>query len=161
MTRVNLVNPKVLVRQHLIAEYKEAPRIFALVRDAQARGECPVAVRKATTELYTLNKGHCRFFYPRLAWLTRRYLSLIAEMQRRGYQPSFTAPPEWTEIIDWGWYGDWEPTAACQLLNVERINLRLRGMGLDEAQLVLVQGQWQQQGTPPHDHQHPASRSSV
>ena len=150
MTRINLVKPELLVRQHLVAEFRELPRIFALVRDAQARGECPVAVRAATTELYTLGKGHCRFFYPRLAWLTRRYLSLVAEMQRRGYQPSFTAPPEWTAAVDGGWYGEWEPSPACVLLNVERINLRLRGMGLDAAQLVLVHGAWQQRGTPPN-----------
>jgi deoxyribonuclease (pyrimidine dimer) len=132
-----LVDPALLVRQHLHAEYRELPRIFALVRDAQARGEDPTTVRVATTELYTLGKGHCRFFYPRLAWLTERYLLLVAEMQRRGYQPSFTAPPDWTKAIAPGWYGQWQPTPACVALNVARINVRLVGMGMADQQIRL------------------------
>jgi hypothetical protein len=155
MTRINLVDPRLLVRQHLIAEYRELPRIYALVRDAQARAECPANVRFITTELYTLGAGHCRFFYPRLGWLTDRYLSLIAEMRRRGHVASFDGPPDWTAVIDRRWYGQWQPSAACVALNVDRINTRLRGMGLDASQLVLVQGAYQQRGTPADGNLHP------
>jgi hypothetical protein len=151
MTRINLVDPKLLVQQHLIAEYKELPRVFSLVRDAIARGEEPAVVRAKATPLYTLNKGHCRFFYTRLGWLTDRYLSLVAEMYARGYKPNFPEPPKWTQSIHRDWYGHWEPTPACVALNVERINLRLVGMGLDTAQMVLVNGVYQQQGTQPND----------
>ena len=41
MTRINCVPPSELTVQHLVAEYRELPRIFALVRAAIARGERP------------------------------------------------------------------------------------------------------------------------
>jgi deoxyribonuclease (pyrimidine dimer) len=41
MTRINVVPPRELTRQHLIAEYRELPRVFGLVKKAAARGERP------------------------------------------------------------------------------------------------------------------------
>ena len=32
MTRINLINPEKLTDQHLLAEYRELPRIFWIVR---------------------------------------------------------------------------------------------------------------------------------
>lgn len=137
MTRINLVDPKVLVRQHLVAEYRELPRIYALVRDAMARGETVEQARAKSALTYTLGTGHCRFFYARLGWLTDRFLALVQEMQARGYNPVHTTIPDWTSGIPSAWFGRWEPTPACVALNVERINLRLVGMGLPQAQIRL------------------------
>jgi hypothetical protein len=154
VTRINLVAPSLLVRQHLIAEYRELPRIYALVRDAAARGETAELSGLRASPAYTLGTGHCRFFYTRLGWLTDRYAALRAEMQARGYVPAFDGPPGWAQGIGRAWWGAWTPTPACVALNVERINERLRGMGLDSSQLVLVEGVYRQQGTPPDDHHH-------
>lgn len=60
MTRINCIPPRELSREHLIAEYRELPRIFALVRAAIARGESPDDPRNPTS--YTLGAGHVRFF---------------------------------------------------------------------------------------------------
>lgn len=130
MTRINLVDPKLLVRQHLVAEYRELPRIYSLVRLRIAAGETVERARTLSPPNYTLGTGHCRFFYPRLGWLTRRFHLLVQEMRNRGYNPTHTSPPEWVGTIPRDWYGDWEPTPACVAINVERINRRLLGMGL-------------------------------
>lgn len=118
MTRINCVPPAELCGKHLVAEYRELPRVFALVRAALGRQEQPASVDR-----YTLGKGHVRFFYARLAWLARRQAELIAEMLRRGYSPSYGAPtldgfpPEWC--------GDWEPDDEALELNRERIAARM------------------------------------
>lgn len=87
MTRINCVPPAELCGKHLVAEYRELPRVFALVRAAIARRE-----RFVHVDRYTLGKGHVRFFYTRLAWLAGRQAALIAEMVHRGYSPSFRPP---------------------------------------------------------------------
>lgn len=118
MTRINCVPPAELCGKHLVAEYRELPRVFALARAAIARRERPVHVDR-----YTLGKGHVRFFYTRLKWLAGRQAALIAEMVRRGYSPSFGPPaldgfpPEWC--------GDWEPDAEALAVNRERIAARM------------------------------------
>lgn len=137
MTRINLVDPKLLVRQHLVAEYRELPRIYALVRSRIAAGETLAQAQALSPPAYTLGTGHCRFFYPRLGWLTHRFNALVTEMRARGYQPTHTRIPEFALDIPSGWHGQWEPTPACVALNVERINTRLRGMGLADQQIVL------------------------
>lgn len=123
MTRINCVPPAELCGKHLVAEYRELPRVFALVRAAIERRERPVRVDR-----YTLGKGHVRFFYTRLAWLAGRQAALIAEMVRRGYSPSFGPPsldgfpPEWC--------GDWDPDADALAVNRERIAARMpKGRG--------------------------------
>lgn len=104
MTRVNCVPPEELTRQHLIAEYRELPRIFGLVRAAIARGENPNDKRNPPT--YTLGTGHCRFFYNKLLYLKVRQMSLMEEMAERGYIVNFQPPSiaefgaEWCE--GWG-----------------------------------------------------------
>jgi hypothetical protein len=138
MTRINLVDPKLLHSKHLVAEYRELPRIYALVRSAISRGEDVGTARFLSSPTYTLGAGHCRFFYPRLGWLSDRYASLIEEMRKRGFQTNFQGPPDWAATeIGREWYGAWEPTPACVRLNVDRINERLRGMGLTESQIKL------------------------
>lgn len=119
MTRINCVPPTELTVKHLVAEYRELPRVFGLVRLAVARGEAPDDPRNPLA--YTLGKGHIRFFYCRLGYLTRRQQALVAEMQRRGYQPSFTETAQLLAGLPPEWCADWEPTAEALALNRARI----------------------------------------
>lgn len=119
MTRINCVPPSELSGPHLVAEYRELPRIFALVRAASARGETPDDPRNPLT--YVLGKGHVRFFYPRLAWLAERQAQLIAEMLSRGYKPTFTDPSELLLDIEVCWCGQWQPDSEALALNRARI----------------------------------------
>ncbi|RYD66589.1 MAG: endonuclease V [Verrucomicrobiaceae bacterium] len=122
MTRINVVVPTELSRQHLVAEYRELPRIFNLVRKAAERGEAPNLLEIPE---YTLGRGHVRFFYPRLTWLANRQDALVAEMLRRGYSPGFTTPMRLVHAdIPVGWWGDWSPTDDALSINRARIRER-------------------------------------
>ncbi|HYG46103.1 MAG TPA: pyrimidine dimer DNA glycosylase/endonuclease V [Bordetella sp.] len=116
MTRINCVPVQELTRQHLVAEYRELPRVFGLARKAWQRG--PVAGPPD----YTLGKGHLLFFYTRLGYLARRHGELVQEMQRRGYQPAFLAPlAEVHADLPPSLWGDWTPTAQALAVNRKRI----------------------------------------
>ena len=119
MTRINCIPVKRLSSKHLVAEYRELPRVFGLVRRAQRRGETPSI---GMADRYTMGKGHVRFFYARLRWLVRRYDELVREMRRRGYQPRYAEPR--TDDIAVTWFGDWSPTPADIETNMVRLRER-------------------------------------
>lgn len=120
MTRINCVPVEELSGAHLVAEYRELPRVFALVEKAAARGsfEQPGA--------YTLGRGHLLFFYTRLGYLARRHRELIDEMKRRGYKPAFSGVErsQFPAIPDTFWQ-DWSPTPEAMNLNRARIAQRM------------------------------------
>ena len=122
MTRINCVPVEELSREHLVAEYRELPRAFRLVRKAILRGERPDDRRNPPT--YRLGTGHVRFFYPRLGYLARRQADLVGEMRRRGYRPAHDDPASLLNGIPEGWRGDWEPDAAALSASRDRIRER-------------------------------------
>ncbi|UUV44824.1 endonuclease V [Rhodobacter phage RcRudolph] len=124
MTRINLVDPTELSRQHLVAEYRELPRIFALVRAAQSKGLRPSDLKAPTA--YVLGRGHMLFFYDKCMFLLRRQQSLIREMRSRGYNPNFAYPNDLITGLDQHWLGDYEPTDAALAINRARIKERTK-----------------------------------
>lgn len=122
MTRINCIDPELLSDRHLIAEYRELPRIFALVRNAQDRGENPTDKRNPMQ--YKLGAGHVRFFYPRLRWLLSRQKALVVECLRRGFKIQYTQPDGLIDGIAEEWLGDWCPTDVDKQINIARINQR-------------------------------------
>ncbi|CAM4155242.1 Endonuclease [Bordetella tumbae] len=119
MTRINCIPVQELSGPHLVAEYRELPRVFALAQKAAARGIT------SQPRAYTLGKGHLLFFYTRLDYLARRHADLIEEMRRRGYKPTFTGirREDYPTIPD-GFWENWEPTAEALRLNRQRIKER-------------------------------------
>lgn len=119
MTRINCVPVQELSGPHLVAEYRELPRVFALAAKAAARGKAPESAH------YTLGKGHLLFFYRRLAFLARRHGELVQEMRRRGYKPTFNGikREDFPAIPDDFW-NDWIPTDEALQLNRQRIEER-------------------------------------
>lgn len=122
MTRINVVPPAELCDQHLLAEYRELPRIFGLVERAVQRGERPDDPRNPMA--YTLGAGHCRFFYARLAYLSTRFRHLRDELERRGFRLQFTQPPPRGDIPD-EWWCSWAPDAQAVEVNRARIQERM------------------------------------
>jgi deoxyribonuclease (pyrimidine dimer) len=120
MTRINVVPPAELSRQHLVAEYRELPRIFNLVRAAIKRGERPCDPRNPPE--YTLGRGHVRFFYPRLGYLAKRQGQLVVEMQRRGYSPQFVTQD--LNDIPLEWFDGYTVTPQALAINRARIKDR-------------------------------------
>ncbi len=118
MTRINLVDPSTLHSKHLLAEYRELPRVFKLVEAAERRG----AVLRIPSE-YVLGPGHVTFFYNKLWFLHRRFRELVTECQRRGFNVQHTSPP--AIQVQQCWYNDYVPTPEAIELNAARIKDRM------------------------------------
>jgi hypothetical protein len=123
MTRINCVPVAELTNKHLVAEYRELPRVFGLVKRAQDRGA--KAHHYVWPESYTLGPGHLRFFYPRLLWCLFRQHSLVEEMKARGFMVRHDDPDQLAEGLRQEWFGGWAPMEADLELN--RARLRARG----------------------------------
>ena len=118
MTRINCVPVQELHPKHLVAEYRELPRVFKL---AEAAYKKRLAIK--APEKYTLGSGHVKFFYSRLGYCKIRFQNLVAEMISRGYSPNFVATPE--VDLPPSWYGDWSPDDEALSINRKRIAERL------------------------------------
>jgi hypothetical protein len=120
MTRINCVPVSELCRQHLVAEYRELPRVYALARMALQRNEKP----EDHPSQYNLGKGHVRFFYSRLAYVASRHQALVDEMLSRGYVVNFPSVPD---LKGWppDWLRDWRPDEQALEHNRARIKERL------------------------------------
>jgi len=113
-----------LTREHLVAEYRELPRVFPLAVAAMERGERPDDPRNPTE--YRLGTGHVRFFYARLGYLRDRHNQLCDEMTRRGYATNLRG--FWFEYARpsmHNWWNDWTPTEDAMAINRGRIAERL------------------------------------
>ena len=107
MTRINLVKPKELYDQHLVAEYREIFMVgSSLVRSLKSP-RWLTTIRNIPKE-FTLNTGHVLFFYDKGLYLSKRYNSLIEEMLARKMQPDPTRifkRFQWPDYL----YNDWSP----------------------------------------------------
>lgn len=119
MTRINCVPVEELTGKHLVAEYRELPRVYALAVDAYERGETPYD----HPDTYRMGAGHVKFFYSRLGYVAKRHRQLIAEMKRRGYSPSYDKVllPD----VPSSWARNWTPTPEAIAINRARIAERL------------------------------------
>ena len=79
MTRINVgIPPAELVNQHLLAEHREIKRIPNCV----AKGKYNM---DGMPERFKLGTGHVKFFYNKLLYLKKRYVSLYEECIERGF----------------------------------------------------------------------------
>ena len=85
MTRINVIPPEHLTDQHLLAEYRELPRVFPLAERALSKEDF------APLPGYVLGKGHVQFFYTRTDYLAARFDALVTELLSRGFKISFTS----------------------------------------------------------------------
>lgn len=125
MTRINVVKPETLFSLHLLAEYRELPRVFALVAQSHKKSS---NWKRRQPQNYVLGPGHVLFFYDRLKWLAKRHRQLVKELQRRGYEPKFTGCliKKWRDEIPEAYWRDWSPSEEDVTLNKARIALRLK-----------------------------------
>lgn len=118
MTRINTVHVTALLDQHLIAEYRELPRVINAIVNGKINRNCTIPKE------YCLGTGHVTFFYNKLSYLTNRMDELIHEMKHRGFKCSFDKS-DWdlsnTTIIK---QVDWMPSDTDKLLNLDRLILR-------------------------------------
>ena len=84
MTRINLVEPSQLTDKHLMAEYRELPRVFTAVLKLQEQGKSLSDVDIPNS--YVLGQGHVKFFYNKINWIERRYSCLHKELKSRNFK---------------------------------------------------------------------------
>ena len=126
MTRINVVPPQELVNKHLMAEYRELPRIFTDARKRIAKGECVSELNQSSS--YKMGQGHCMFFLTRCGWLLNRYQDLCGELLARGYNLNlelFNDICDAAETLPASWMGDYHPDSDAMQINRARISDRL------------------------------------
>lgn len=120
MTRINCIPPSDLVDAHLLAEYRELPRVFKLARKLAS-----------PPHTYRLGKGHLKFFYNKGQFLWERWLSIRLEMYERGFSPSgkfFRYVEHLADKVRMNHpelWKDWNPPPTAKRINRRRIYERL------------------------------------
>lgn len=114
MTRINVVSVEELSDQHLIAEYRELPRIF--FNDRIYIGDAP--------EEYKLGKGHVKWAILHANYCLTRYAFICNEMKYRGFTVKYPykALKEYAEDNQITWYSkSYLPTVKDIEINRERL----------------------------------------
>jgi deoxyribonuclease (pyrimidine dimer) len=86
MVRVNIIDPKYLADQHLIAEYNEILMLASYIKKYPLTDQNKNKIPKR----YCLGKGHMLFFKDKPKYLEQRHNQLKKEMLRRGFIPKKT-----------------------------------------------------------------------
>lgn len=121
LTRINVIPVEELHDKHLLAEYRELPRIFKASRKWHDRGG---RVRDLP-QTYRLGKGHVLFFYDKLQFCFARQRALVAECRKRGFNVQFDPS---RDLIDWAppyLLGGYMPTKRALQINRQRIKERM------------------------------------
>jgi hypothetical protein len=114
MTRINVVHPSLLTRQHLLAEWHEIGRIITLAEGGVDPKDIP--------ERYTLGKGHMKFFADKLGYITLRTGWLAKEMRHRGYQADQRKQIDGVgRVIGLGFGPLWQPDKTDLTVNLCRL----------------------------------------
>lgn len=115
MVRINVINPKKLTDQHLIAEQVEILMLMSyILKNPKMDGSEP--------KEFTLNTGHMKFFRNKVRYLKLRYYSIHKEILKRGFNHEYKFPdinPD--EVL----YNDWNPSKKDFDIIIERIRERV------------------------------------
>lgn len=122
MTRINLVPVEELSRQHLVAEYREITRLPGNLKTALTRKSKPFSFTEIPSE-YVLGTGHVKFFFDKMQFLEQRFEQLVAEMLKRGYNPSYMDSTIFRDCLP-EFYNNYVPTERALEINRQRIKER-------------------------------------
>jgi deoxyribonuclease (pyrimidine dimer) len=126
MTRINVVPPAELCDKHLLAEYRELPRVYNLAIAWHYRGgnvdDLPA--------VYCLGKGHVSFFYDKLMWCFNRHFHLYGECLARHFNVTMDNDRNRRTfaLIPDELFNDYSPTPHAIRINRQRISERLGTM---------------------------------
>mgnify|MGYP005862063783 CR=1 FL=1 len=111
MVRINLIEPKKLADQHLVAEYNEILMLIGHLRNFPSL--------EGISEIYTLGTGHIKFFKNKLLYLKKRHDLIKIEMVKRGFETNKTL-----NLSEFGkeYCNDWKP----QKNDFDLIKIRIR-----------------------------------
>lgn len=116
MVRVNIIDPKKLSDQHLIAEYNEILMLLGYVRRNLNFNLSEIP------ETYRLGKGHIKFFKNKLKYLQNRHELIKNEMRIREFKTNkvFDLKGIKNELIN-----DWKPKNKDFEIIKERIRYKI------------------------------------
>lgn len=121
MTRINsAISPISLTDQHLLAELRELPRIFTAVKNR-------VLLNKDFNDIpkiFTLGKGHVKFFYNKCWFLSNRHHLLRLEYFNR-FKKHYEFEYARISIIPDDLFNDYEPTYVEKQILIDRISTRI------------------------------------
>ncbi len=115
MVRINLIEPKALADQHLIAEYNETLMLFGTVAKHPAIRNQPPS--------YCLGKGHITFFKDKLLYLKKRHELIKKEMKKRNFATAVSISLKGYPLH---LHNDWKPSKKDASLIKECIAWKLR-----------------------------------
>ena len=124
MTRINVIPPKELSVKMLVEEYREITRLPKNLETSLNRKGKKFEL-KEIPEKYTLGAGHVKFFYNKMAFLEKRFGSLVQEMLDRGYNPVYRDLGIFSRC-DRQFYNDYIPTNEAIEINKARIKERTK-----------------------------------
>ena len=117
MVRVNLINPKNLSDQHLIAEYNEILMLLGYVRKHPRLDEVP--------KKYSLGKGHILFFKNKLRYLKKRHEQIKKEMKKRGFKAAKTVSiSKFSKELQKDWRPSQKDKEIIKIRLIERVKLK-------------------------------------
>ena len=114
MVRINLISPKKLADQHLIAEYNEILMLLGYVKKYPEISELP--------ENYCLGKGHIKFFKNKLLYLKKRHELIKKEMKKRGFNAKMRVNlNEFSKEL----VNDWKPLKKDKKIIINRLKEKI------------------------------------
>lgn len=117
MTRINLVPVQELADQHLMAEYREIPRMAAFAaKTKKTKNDIPM--------YYRLGTGHMIFFLDKAKFLEDRHKLVKSELLRRGFNLRYTDDFEMPRVVS-PQEDDWSPIDAEIQASRDRIEEKL------------------------------------
>lgn len=122
MTRINLTLVETLADQHLMAEYRELPRVFGAVRKHHLNGKSTKHFN--ISPVFLLGSGHVTFFYDKLEFLRLRQIALINECLKRGFNIKDTTIQDISDIPS-EWRNDYTPTDNAIALSQARLDEKI------------------------------------
>jgi len=112
MVRINLINPKFLADQHLIAEYNETLMLLGYVK------KYPEFEVSKMSKNYKLGPGHILFFKNKLKYLQKRFEFIKKEMKKRGFSGNIKIN---LKKFDKKLVNDWKPKSKDKEIIKERL----------------------------------------
>lgn len=119
MVRINIINPKYLADQHLIAEYKEILMLFGYVRK---HPHTHFHQLDKIPKSYKLGQGHILFFKNKLKYLGKRFELVKREMLRRGFSGNKKIS---YEKYDEKLINDWKPSKSDKEIIKRRLSEKI------------------------------------
>lgn len=117
--RINIIEPKLLTDQHLLAEYNE----LNMVAQSFNRSKLFKNRNDIIPEEYSLNNGHVKFFYNKGKYLYKRFYELKNELKNRGFNVKMDFKNYWLYRMEH--FNDWKPSKNDYKVIFDRIKFKI------------------------------------